>query len=78
MEYLLFGINVLLILCLILQDYNNRKEREKLELKLMSKDITEYKANTEPLPKPIKDEPDEYLDIDDVPTSKLLTAKDKL
>ncbi|MFA5036092.1 MAG: hypothetical protein WC479_02855 [Candidatus Izemoplasmatales bacterium] len=44
----------------------------------MSKDITEYKVNTEPVPEPKKDEPDEYFDTDDIPASKLLTAKDKL
>jgi hypothetical protein len=78
MEYLLFGVIVLLLLYVVYQDHSNRQEREKLELKLMSKDITEYKVNTEPLPEPKKEEPDEYLDTDDVPSSKLLTAKDRL
>jgi hypothetical protein len=77
MEYLL-GVIVLLFLYIVYQDHSNRQEREKLELKLMSKDITEYKVNTEPTPVPKKDEPDEYMDTDDVPASKLLTANDKL
>jgi len=78
MEYLLFGVIVLLIVYITFQDYNNRKERESLELKLMSKDITEYKVNTEPMLEPKPEEPEEYLDTDDVPVSKLLTAKDQL
>jgi len=77
MEYL-FGIIVLLFLYIVYQDHSNRQERERLELKIMSKDITEYKVNTEPVPEPKKDEPDEYFDTDDIPASKLLTAKDKL
>jgi hypothetical protein len=78
MEYLLFGVIVLLIAYITFQDYYNRRERENLELKLMSKDVTEYKVNTEPPPKPLKDEPEEYLDTDDVSPTKLLTAKDLL
>lgn len=78
MEYLLFGVIVLLVLCIGYMDYFNRQEREKLELKIMSKDVTEYKVNTDPPPKPMKEEPDEYIDTDDVPVSKLLKAKDNL
>ena len=78
MEYLLFGVVVLLIFYIGYQDFSNRQEREKLELKLMSRDLTEYRVNTEPTPKPQKEEPEENVDTDDVPASKLLTAKDNL
>lgn len=78
MEYLLFGVIVLLILYIVYQDFFNRKEREALELKIMSKDLVEYKVNTEPAPKPMKDEPEEYVDTDEISPQKLLTAKDKL
>ena len=78
MEYLLFGVIVLLITYIAFQDYSNRQEREKLELKLMSKDVTEYKVNTEPPPTPMKDEPEIYMDTDDVSPNKLLNAKDSL
>ena len=78
MEYILFGVIVLLISYITFQDYSNRQEREKLELKLMSKDVTEYKVNTEPTPELIKDEPEVYLDTDDVSPNKLLNAKDSI
>jgi hypothetical protein len=77
MEYL-FGVIILLILFITYQEYSNRQEREKLELKLMSKDVTDYKVNTEPQPKPLKEEPDEYIDTDEVSVDKLLKAKDNL
>jgi hypothetical protein len=76
--YLLFGVIVLLIAYIAFQDYSNRQEREKLELKLMSKDVTEYKVNTESTPTPMKDEPEIYMDTDDVSPNKLLNAKDSL
>lgn len=78
MEYLLFGVIVILFGYIIFQDISNRKERESLELKIMSKDVTEYKVNTEPTPEPKEPEPEIYEDLDNMPTHKLLTAKDNL
>jgi len=78
MEYLFLVVVVLLLGFIVYQDISNRRERESLALKLMSKDVTEYKTATEPPPKTMKEEEETFLDVDDVPAEKLLKAKDNL
>jgi len=63
---------------IVYQDLLNRKEREKLQMKLMSKNIQEYKEATEPKPKPAKSEESPYKPIDEVDTEKLMNAEDNL
>ena len=54
MEYILIAVIVLQWAYIIYKEESIKKEREKLQLKLMSKDITEYKEVTEPPIKPVK------------------------
>lgn len=63
---------------IVYQDFLNRREREKLQIKLMSKDVAEYKEATEPPPKPAKSEENPYKPIEEVDTEKLMNAKDAL
>ena len=63
---------------IIYQDFFNRQEREKLQMKLMSKDVTEYKEATEPTPKPAESVEDPYKPMEEVDTEKLMNAKDEL
>lgn len=76
----LFVIIVLLISYIIYEGIASRKEREKLQLKLMSKNVEEYKLATEPEPESVvpEEELDEYEELENVPPEKLLEAKDKL
>jgi len=63
---------------IIYKDEISKRERKDLQLKLMSKNVEEYKRVTEPLPKPTKQEKDPYIPIEDVDTEKLMKAKDNL
>ena len=63
---------------IVYQDFTNRKEREKLQIKLMSKDITEYKEAIEPKPKPTKSEESPYKPMEEINTDKLMSADDNL
>jgi len=63
---------------IIYKDEMFRRERKDLQLKLMSKNVEEYKKVSEPTPKPAKQEPDPYIPIEDVQTEKLMKAKDNL
>ena len=78
MEYILIAVIVLQWAYIIYKEESIRKEREKLQLKLMSRDVTEYKEAVEPEPKPVKKEEDPYVDITEVPINKLLRAEDNL
>lgn len=55
-----------------------RREREKLQLKLMSKDTAEYKKATEKPPKDTNPKDNPYKPIEDVSVDKLMKAKDNL
>ena len=63
---------------IVYQDFLNRREREKLQMKLISKDVTEYKEATEPPPKPAKSEENPYKPMEEVDTEKLMKANDNL
>ena len=63
---------------IVYQDFLNRREREKLQMKLMSKDVNEYKEATEPKPKPAKSVESPYKSMEEVDTEKLMNADDKL
>jgi len=63
---------------IVYQDFLNRKEREKLQMKLMSKDVTEYKEATEPKPESAKSEESPYKPMEDIDTEKLMGADDNL
>ena len=64
---------------IVYQDVANRKEREKLGLKIISKDATEYKEVATPVKEEKREEkPNPYIPVEDVPLEKLMGAKDKL
>lgn len=76
---LVLGFVILLLLIYITyQDISNRREREKLQLKLMSRNLEEYhnyaqKQDKEPN---TKEKEEVYQDVDDVSIETLLKAKD--
>lgn len=75
-EYYLAGIILLQFLYIFYSDFASRREREALEVKLMSKDAAEYKTATE---KPAENTPQkesEYVDVSEVEVEKLLRAED--
>jgi hypothetical protein len=78
MLYLLAVVAIVEFLYIVYQDFLNRQEREKLQMKLMSRDVDEYKRVTE---KPEETQPQEespYQSVDEVDIDKLLSAKDNL
>lgn len=79
MIYILVGIIILQFVYTIYKDEIFKRERKDLQLKLMSRDVYEYKeavkVNPEKEPEP---EPDPYVDPSNVETEKLLKAEDNL
>jgi hypothetical protein len=75
MEIFLFIVIVLQFGYIVFKDVQNSREREQLELKLMSKSVTEYKEAIESLvedsPKP---EHPTHLPIEDVSYDKIMKA----
>jgi len=63
---------------IIYQDRSNRVERERLQLKLMSKNVDEYVAAVESPSEESESVEDPYVPIEDVPLDKLMEAEDKL
>ena len=59
MELFLFVIVLLELAVLVIFDFLNRRERNDLTLKLMSKDLTEYKSATLSKTKPTKEKPNQ-------------------
>jgi len=74
----LFAVIVLLIAYIAYESIASRKERERLQLKLMSKNVEEYKEATEPEVKTseMEDELDNYIEPENVSPDELLKAKD--
>ena len=79
MELILLVVIILQLAYTAYKDNLHFKEREKLELKLMSKDVFEYTSVTEKPEKPkAEKKSDEYLDIEDVPVDMVVKAKEKI
>ena len=77
MEYILFGVILLQFGYIVYSDIQNRKEREVMTLKIMSKDIDEYKTALEDTPEDSpKKEEDEYIPVDDVGAERIIKAKE--
>jgi hypothetical protein len=78
MNIIFLIIILALIGVIIFQDISNRIEREKLSIKLMSKDVFEYDSIVKkPIKiKPEKDEDKDYMEPEDVDLRKLIEAKD--
>jgi len=77
MNYLL-GIIFLQFAYIVYSDIQNRKERESLELKFMSKNLEDYKFAVEDTPEESKKEdPDPYISMDEAGIEQVLKAKEK-
>jgi len=78
MELFLIIIIGLQFAFLVYSDIQNRTERERLQLKFMAKDLTDYKSATEETPKDSpKEEEDPYMTIEEAGIEKVLKAEEK-
>jgi len=77
-EYILGFVVILQFIYIIYKDREERAEREKLQMKLMSKDVEEYKRAVDPAPKDAEEKKSPYVDLDDVPIDKLMRAEDRI
>jgi hypothetical protein len=78
MEILLFIVVVLQVALFVYSDYQNRAERERLQLKLMSRDLGDYVSATDGGDEDgAKDLPDPYIDVDDANVEQILHAREK-
>ena len=76
MEMLLIAVIFIQFLYQMYSDSQNRKERESLTLKIMSKDATEYKNLMEPAPATSeKEEDDPYVTMEEAGVERILNAK---
>jgi hypothetical protein len=76
MDFILLGIIVLQFIYLVYQDHQNRKERNDLHLKLMAKNLTEYKDVTESTTETAPAEEDPYLTLDEAGVDRVVGAKE--
>ena len=77
MEVILLIIIVLQFALFVYLDFQNRAEREKLQLKLMSKDLADYVSSTEEYEDTPEEEPDPYVDVSEVSVEQILKAKER-
>lgn len=78
MEYILLSVIVLQFGYLIYSDLQNRRERELLQLKLMSDNLQDYKSALEDTPKDSpKDEEDPYISMDEANIEQVVRAKER-
>lgn len=75
MYFLLTTIIICELAYIVYQDFLNRKERADLQLKLMSKDVREYKEVKEKAPKDAESDPTPYVDLSDVSFKELKDAE---
>lgn len=79
MEYLLFVIILLLICFVWNQDRANRQEREALEKKIMSRDLTEYTIATSTDLGAKEEEPKEtHVPLEEISIETAMKAEDNL
>ena len=77
MEIILLIVIVLQFFYMVYSDIQNRKEREAWALKVMSKNLDEYKSVGEGTPEDSpKQDPDPYLDASEVGIDRILEAKE--
>jgi hypothetical protein len=77
MEFVLLVVIILQFAYMVYKDFLFHKEREKLELKLMSDNVVEYTRAVEKQPEATKQEEPVYHSVDDVSTERLLEAEFK-
>ena len=83
--YISLSFNFILLLILVYFDWSRRSDAKNkdevikdLSLKIISRTTAEYVQAKGKPPVETKETPDPYLDLDDVPTDKLLDAEDKI
>lgn len=79
MEIAIIGLLAVIIgqfVYMIYVDKLNREERDKLHLKIMSRDVTEYKEATSPPDKDTPEQRDAYLPLEDISIETLSDALD--
>jgi hypothetical protein len=62
---------------IVYSDIQNRVEREKLELKLISKGLSDYISSTEEEEESKKEEEDPYIDVMEANIDQILVSEDK-
>ena len=78
MEIFLIVVIAFQFAYLVFSDFQNRAERERLHLKLMSKDLTDYKSAVEKEPeKSAVEEEDPYVTMEEAGVEKVLRAEEK-
>lgn len=78
MIYLLVVVAIVEFVYIIYQDLLNRKERDRLQMKLMSKDLPEYKSIVDKPEESKEEPPSSHVPIEEVDIDKLLQAEDNL
>jgi len=77
MEIILFAIIILQLALMIYLDIQNRAERERLQLKLMSDSLSDYVSSTKEAEDSPKQEEDPYVDMSEVSVDDIVGAKEK-
>ena len=79
-----YGMDIFLLIVILLQfgfivysDIQNRKERDLLQVKLMSKDLDDYKSYKEETPQATPEGDDPYIDIEEAGVEKIVKSKEK-
>ena len=79
MEILLFIVVVLQVALFVYSDYQNRAERERLQLKLMSKDLGDYVSAMESGDEDSEEEEeDPYIDMGEANVNQILNSRERL
>lgn len=79
MEIAIVGLLLIIaaqMIYIVYTDRENRAERERMQLKIMSKDVTEYKEAIAPPDHDTPEQTDAYLPLEDVDIERLAQAKD--
>jgi len=80
MEFFIYTFFAVIIIAqfsyILYMDRLNREERELMLLKLMSADVTEYKAVASPPDRDTPEPKDTYLSLDEVSVETLMKADD--
>lgn len=74
MELILLAVIFFQFVFMIYSDIQNRGERERLQLKLMSKDLGDYISSTEESEDSPAEEPDPYVDANEVSVDKIIRS----
>lgn len=76
MDYALLIVIFLLIGYIVFKEWITYREREKTQLKLMSKSVGEYQKVIEDIPESSDPEPVTHIPIEDLSVDEILKAKD--